>query len=102
MKDPSGHAHPHRHEPPQHHHHKYSPTRREFVASLVAAGILAPSAVALGLTSDSTAEMAANFRKLSEDYEAKGLAEGFRGITTNGQIVPDLFHISPTGVSTEP
>ena len=39
---------------------------------------------------------------MSEEYEAKGLAEPFHGITTNGQIVPDLFHINPTGVSTEP
>ena len=83
------------------HHHHDSPSRREFLASLIAAGILSPSAFAL-VRSDSPAEMAAHFRKMSEDYEREGLAQPFRGITTNGQVTPDLFHISPTGVSTEP
>jgi hypothetical protein len=39
---------------------------------------------------------------MSEEYELEGLATTFRGITTNGQVVPDLFHIHPTGVFTEP
>jgi hypothetical protein len=39
---------------------------------------------------------------MSEDFEREGLAEPFKGITTNGTIVPGLFEISPTGVSTEP
>jgi hypothetical protein len=30
------------------------------------------------------------------------LAEPFKGITTNGQIIPGLFAIRSTGVSTEP
>ena len=98
MTHRSGHAHPHHH--PHHHHHKPSLSRREFIASLIAAGMLSPSAFAMSL-SDSPADMAATFRKMSEEYEAKGLAEPFQGITTNGQIVPDLFQISPTGVSTE-
>lgn len=42
------------------------------------------------------------FRKMSVDAETKGLAEPFKGITTNGQIVPGLFGIHSTGVSTEP
>lgn len=46
--------------------------------------------------------MAERFRKMSEDFERKGLAEPFRGITTNGTPVPGLFEIRPTGVSTEP
>jgi hypothetical protein len=41
------------------------------------------------------------FRKMSVDAETKGLAEPFKGITTNGQIVPGLFAIHSTGVSTE-
>jgi Protein of unknown function (DUF3500) len=32
----------------------------------------------------------------------KGLAEPFLGITTNGKLVPGLFEIRPSGVSTEP
>ena len=42
------------------------------------------------------------FRKMSVDAETKGLAEPFKGITTNGQITPGLFAIHSTGVSTEP
>ena len=34
--------------------------------------------------------------------EAAGLADPFQGVTTNGQIVPGLFAIGSTGVSTEP
>jgi hypothetical protein len=93
-----GHGHSHSH---HHHHHHHGPSRREFLASLIAAGLLSPSAFALR-PSDTPAEMAERFRKMSEDYELEGLAAPFRGITTNGQVVPDLFHISSTGVSTEP
>lgn len=39
---------------------------------------------------------------MSEDYEKEGLAAPFKGITTNGQVMPELFEIKPTGVSTEP
>ncbi|WP_230532032.1 DUF3500 domain-containing protein [Microvirga roseola] len=39
---------------------------------------------------------------MSQEAEAQGLAEPFKGITTNGQIIPGLFAIRSTGVSTEP
>ncbi|HWO00471.1 MAG TPA: DUF3500 domain-containing protein [Blastocatellia bacterium] len=39
---------------------------------------------------------------MSTDAETKGLAEPFKGITTSGQVVPGLFGIHSTGVSTEP
>lgn len=39
---------------------------------------------------------------MSEDFETKGLAEPFKGITTDGKVVPGLFPIQSTGVSTEP
>ena len=39
---------------------------------------------------------------MSEDYEKEGLAEPFKGISTNGEVMPGLFEIKPTGVSTEP
>jgi hypothetical protein len=42
------------------------------------------------------------FRRMSDDAEARGLAEPFRGVTTNGEVVPGLFGIRSTGVSTEP
>jgi hypothetical protein len=46
--------------------------------------------------------MAERFRQMSEQYEQEGLANPFKGITTNGQVIPGLFEISPSGVSTEP
>jgi hypothetical protein len=42
------------------------------------------------------------FRAMSEQAEKKGLAEPFRGVTTDGSVVPGLFAIRSTGVSTEP
>ena len=42
------------------------------------------------------------YRKMSVDAENQGLAEPFKGITTNGSVVPGLFPIRSTGVSTEP
>jgi hypothetical protein len=40
--------------------------------------------------------------RLSLAAEKPGLAEPFKGITTNGTIEPDLFKIRSTGVSTRP
>lgn len=42
------------------------------------------------------------FRAMSERSESRGLAEPYKGITTNGEIVLDLFPIHSTGVSTAP
>lgn len=47
-----------------------------------------------------TADMAERFRQMSADYERKGLAEPFNGITTNGTVEPGIFSIRSTGVST--
>jgi Protein of unknown function (DUF3500) len=41
-------------------------------------------------------------RKPLIEYEQEGLAAPFRGITTNYDVMPGLFQISPSGVSTEP
>jgi hypothetical protein len=41
-------------------------------------------------------------RKMSIDAEVPGLADPFRGITTNGRLEPGLFSIRSTGVSTAP
>jgi hypothetical protein len=38
----------------------------------------------------------------SRDAETRGLAESFRGITIDGTVIPGLFSIRSTGVSTEP
>jgi hypothetical protein len=50
----------------------------------------------------SPAEVRERFAKMSASAEAKGLAEPFRGVTTNGEVVRGLFPIRSTGVSTEP
>ena len=94
----SGHIHPAHTHP---HHHAHSPTRREFLSSLIAAGLLSPWAFAQH-PADTPPEMAARFRQWSEEAEQEGLAAPFRGITAGGDVEPGLFHISPTGVSTEP
>src|SRR5882724_7065555 len=42
------------------------------------------------------------FRQMSIDAETRGLADPFKGITTNGTVEPGLYSIRSTGVSTEP
>jgi hypothetical protein len=97
------------HHPGQTHTHSHShshsrlkkgrASRREFLWAMLATGVVAPFAFGQEQT---RTDMAERFRQISEDYEAKGLAEPFRGITTNGSVLPNLFEIAPTGVSTEP
>jgi hypothetical protein len=41
-------------------------------------------------------------RAMSREAEARGLAEPFKGITTDGKVAPGLFPVRSTGVSTEP
>lgn len=47
-------------------------------------------------------DLADRFRRMSQEAEARGLAEPFKGVTTNGDIVSGLFPIRSTGVSTAP
>ena len=77
------------------------PTRRDFLSALICTAVLTPWAKGQQ-EAQSPSEMAERFQKMSEDYEKEGLASPFRGITTNGEIVPGLFEIRPSGVSTEP
>src|SRR5688572_15962630 len=46
------------------------------------------------------ADYLARSRRFTEQIEAKGLAEPFKGVTSNGTIVPGLFPIRSAGVST--
>jgi Protein of unknown function (DUF3500) len=41
-------------------------------------------------------------RRMSKEAEDRGLAEPFKGVTTDGNVIPGLFPIRSTGVSTEP
>jgi predicted nuclease of restriction endonuclease-like (RecB) superfamily len=72
--------------------------RRAFLSSLVSAFVFLPLAYGQEKTALSMAEQ---FRQFSEEAEQEGLAAPFRGITTNYDVMPGLFQISPTGVSTE-
>ena len=41
-------------------------------------------------------------REFSARMESTGLKEPFKGITTNGKVIPDLFPIRSMGVTTAP
>ena len=47
-------------------------------------------------------DMAERFRQMSAEFERKGLAEPFKGITATGTVESGLFGIHSTGVSTAP
>jgi hypothetical protein len=87
------------HHPGHTHGERDGASRRAFLSSLISAFVFSPFAYG---QEKSPVGMAERFRKMSEDAEEKGLAEPFRGITTNGEAMPGLFQISPSGVSTEP
>ena len=71
--------------------------RREFLTLMIAASLSTTSVFA-----QTPEDTRARFRKMSEEAERRGLAEPFKGITTNGSVVEELFSIKPTGVSTAP
>ena len=66
--------------------------------SIFGAGIQSPSQPPQQSQSDPTER----FQRMSKDAETRGLAESFKGVTTNGTIIPNLFPVRSTGVSTEP
>ena len=49
-----------------------------------------------------TGDRVERFRTMSTQAEEKGLAEEFKGITTDGTVRSGLFAVRSTGVSTEP
>jgi hypothetical protein len=65
---------------------------------LAALGLTAVPTVLAG-QAESRAERAA---RMSREAEAAGLADAFRGITTDGRVRPGLFPLRSTGVSTGP
>jgi len=74
-------------------------TRRSFLSVAVPGSILASRIMG---QQQQPADLAERFRRMSEDAERKGLADPFKGITTDGHVAPGLFPIHSTGVSTEP
>lgn len=87
------------HHPGHRQSHPTHASRREFLSSLVSAFVLLPWAYG---QDKNPVSMAERFRQWSEEAEQEGLAAPFKGVTTNGDLVPGLFEISPNGVSTEP
>jgi hypothetical protein len=77
------------------HRHTHVPASRRTFLSALLASLPASRAFA-----QQPQNMAARFRQMSEDFERKGLAEPFKGITADGNIVPGLFPLQSTGVST--
>lgn len=75
-------------------------TRRRATLALAAVGVALVAGVAL--RGQESQDLAERFRRMSAEAEARGLAEPFRGITAHGEVVPGLFEIRSTGVSTEP
>src|SRR5262249_10017904 len=98
MQDHSHHEHLHNHSDNHGADHTHgSVSRRGFLSLAIPSIVLAKRV--LGQGSD---DMAARFRKMSEDAERSGLAEPYKGITTDGHVAGGLFQIEPTHVSTEP
>jgi len=56
----------------------------------------------LALSQAPSGDRTTRFRDMSRQSEQKGLADAFKGITTNGEVIPNLFPLKSTGVSTEP
>ena len=79
----------------EHHHQAPHLTRRALFSTVIPGAILTSHAFP-----QNTVSMAETFRKMSADYERKGLAEPFKGITANGTVEPGFFGIHSTGVST--
>jgi hypothetical protein len=68
----------------------------------LAAGGLESAAQQPAASQASHGERAERFRRMSKENEERGLAEPFRGVTTHGEVIPGLFAMRSTGVSTEP
>jgi hypothetical protein len=73
------------------------------VSSLLFIGVLSVGVKSLSQQPQSSAEdRAKRFQQMSKAAEDRGLAEPFKGVTTDGNVVPNLFALRSTGVSTAP
>jgi hypothetical protein len=84
---------------PNHSHHEHRQamrlTRRMLFSTVIPGVVLAPRG-----SPQNAPDMAERFRQMSAEFERKGLAEPFKGITANGTVESGLFGIHSTGVST--
>ena len=63
---------------------------------------VAGAVVVAAICQGPAADLVQRFRTMSQQAESKGLAEPFKGVTTNGEVIPHLFELRSTGVTTEP
>ena len=66
------------------------------------AALLGGTSLLLSWVAFAQSDRVARFPAMSRAAEEKGLAEPFKGITTNGEVIKGLFPVRSTGVSTEP
>jgi hypothetical protein len=74
----------------------------KLVILFVAVLMTVPALTSIAFTQAPAESRTERFRRMSRDAETRGLADPFKGITTNGQPVAGLFAIKSTGVSTQP
>src|SRR5687768_12548512 len=60
------------------------------------------SVSSFNLAAQGTGGLRERFKQMSVQAEANGLADPFKGITSDGTLQPGLFAIRSTGVSTAP
>src|ERR1700730_2715681 len=78
------------------------PLRTRLTLAACFAAMLCGPLLTRSAFSQRTPDTAERYRQMSGEFERKGLAEPFKGITTNGKVGTGLFPVRSTGVSTEP
>ncbi len=96
------HSHDHGHSHGHTHSHAPAPEKKGFSRRLFLTGVLPGLILAPYAFAQTVAERREQYRQMSIDAEKKGLADPFKGITTNGEVEPGLFGIHSTGVSSAP
>ncbi len=86
---------------------KYSPhapfTETRFVSIVCSLLLMGTWACSIkSLSQQPPADRAERARRMSKEAEDRGLADPFKGVTTDGNVVAGLFPIRSTGVSTAP
>lgn len=99
------HAHPHDHTHDHDHAHEYEQgdwhEPRLKHSFLIPRPYRSRSSIRLQPLSELGPELQKSFEELIERHTG-GHSEPFRGVTTDGHVVPDLFHIGQTGLTLQP
>lgn len=81
--------------------------RRKFLGIMTGTSVVVSLVSVLGhsiktRSQQLSGDLAERFRRRSQEAEARGLSEPFKGVTTDGKVVSGLFPVRSTGVSTAP